>query len=551
MKARTLHREPASANAAREALCARRAAFVSRLGALLLILFGCGADRVRDDGLQGASVRLGKEPSDQKAIRWALGAFADGDSAHNIVFRPRVCAKEPSKDHGPKAAIASPIIQGAAEALCVGEDRGTFVGGSFSGNLDFDTGRGRDFHEALGSEDGFVTRFDQDGKYCWTTTFGARGRVSVRGLAEINRVLYVACDESDGHVAVLAIDSKTGAPNTRFGVSGCQMFRCGDFDEAAGIRGQGEGIYIPVRCIYFPGGKWPSSSYTAVLAIDCRNGSAITTFGAGGIQTIGIPANSGASTTAPPFQRNSVEPLGVAVSQSRIYVVGKCSGSGFGIGGEGSIIADDTAQAFIAAIDRRLGVASAGFGKNGLVLLAENAMAATDAVVSRDSLFLTGHWRDPSTDVFVAKLDAGSGALAQQFGKAGLKLFGPWEWQGGHSIRVYGDVLYIAGGFIEQKTEGVFVAAFDQSNGLAIRSFGNNGTRMIEGLEFGDQGRIELFDDHLFLVAETAASLRDGRHVVTIGKIVLSTGGARGFLFRFSTNGEPERLRSDGARSTR
>ena len=74
------------------------------------------------------------------------------------------------------------MIQAVAEAICLGEDGSRYVGGSFSGIRDFDTGPGFDFHEAVGAEDGFVTRFDQNGKYCWTKTFGAKDNIEVRGI---------------------------------------------------------------------------------------------------------------------------------------------------------------------------------------------------------------------------------------------------------------------------------------------------------------------------------------------------------------------------------
>ena len=174
-----------------------------------------------------------------------------------LSFASRRARKRLNGERRPKTVVPRPMIQGAPEALCIGEDGSQYVGGSFSGNKDFDTGPGFDFHESIGAEDGFVTRFDRDGKYCWTKTFGAKERVDVRGIAVSRGVVYAVCEELEGHVAIVAMDCATGASKAGFGHSGCQMFRCGQFDFAAGIRSRGDTIYVAIRCRNILAGKLP------------------------------------------------------------------------------------------------------------------------------------------------------------------------------------------------------------------------------------------------------------------------------------------------------
>ena len=90
---------------------------------------------------------------------------------------------------------------------------------------------------------------------------------------------------------------------------------------------------------------------------------------------------------------------------------------------------------------------------------------------------------------------------------------------------------------MSQQTEGIFLAAFDRTNGFPSASFGNAGVLLIEGTKFGNQGRIEPFDGDLFLAARTDPSLENDKHEVKIGNVTLKKGEISGFLFRFSKDG--------------
>ncbi len=517
--------------------------FYPLLGGALLVAFVIGCDSQRDPSQSSAErsqMPANKEPNDgdAKPIHWTLGPIGDGDERdHDIAFRSPPSPKATGSIQPQKAKSRLGITQGAADSLCVSEDGGRFVGGSFSGKRDFDTGAGTDIREAVGVEDGFVTHIDRNGEYRWTATFGAKEKIQVRGIALSCGVVYAACDESKGHVAVLAMDSATGALVPGFGVSGCQMFHCGQFDSAAAIRCQGDRIYVAVRCGNFPGGKWPSCSFVAVLAIHSGDGSAVNTFGTGGVQTIGNIVGAGDSSSRGLSAGDSVEPLGLAMSNATLYVVGRCQGSSAGIGGQGAIVAGTGGKAFVAAIHAASGAALDGFGRNGVLVIAENASEAADAVVFGDSLYVTGCWRESSVEkAFVLALDAGSGAFSPHFGTAGITVFGSWTWQASWSIRVIGQAIYVAGGYMNSSSEGVFVAAFDRTSGLPLASFGNSGAQLVEGLRFGQQGRIECFGDTLFLAARTGI-MRNEKREAKVGSTLLNYGEMNGLLLHFSKDG--------------
>ena len=90
---------------------------------------------------------------------------------------------------------------------------------------------------------------------------------------------------------------------------------------------------------------------------------------------------------------------------------------------------------------------------------------------------------------------------------------------------------------MSQGSEGVYVAAFDRSNGLPVKSFGVGGVRLVEGRTLGNQGRIEPFRDDLFLVIRTDPRLEDEKHEVKIGDTVLRHGEMEGLLFRLRKDG--------------
>jgi hypothetical protein len=272
-----------------------------------------------------------------------------------------------------------------------------------------------------------------------------------------------------------------------------------------------------------------------VLAIDGTSGSAVKSFGTNGVQTIGDSLASTTVASAKVSSFESVVPLGLAVSGSTLYVVGRCQFTSPGIGHKGKIAGGMNGKAFIAALDVKSGSGATRFGRDGLFFVDGHAAEVADAVLSGGSLFVTGRWKQRSSDnAFLASIDAATGALTQRFGIGGIKVVAPWEWQSAWSIRVNEHIVYVAGGYLDKGTGGVFVVAFDRRTGLPVTAFGNRGTLLVEGLKFGNQGRIETFGDDLYLIAR---AIKGEEREIKIGSTTLRNGDFGGFLFHFLKDG--------------
>ncbi len=73
-------------------------------------------------------------------------------------------------------ALQNPqIVQGSSTAhgdLAVDAAGNVYLTGSFQGTVDFNPGVGGDFRTASGTSDAFITRFNANGTYAWTTVIG-------------------------------------------------------------------------------------------------------------------------------------------------------------------------------------------------------------------------------------------------------------------------------------------------------------------------------------------------------------------------------------------
>jgi len=79
------------------------------------------------------------------------------------------------------APLATQVLN--APALAIGSDGSYFIGGGFSGTVDFDPTAGQDIRTAEADGDAFITKFNANGSYAWTQTFGGRGSAGIVGLA--------------------------------------------------------------------------------------------------------------------------------------------------------------------------------------------------------------------------------------------------------------------------------------------------------------------------------------------------------------------------------
>ena len=76
---------------------------------------------------------------------------------------------------GIAAAALTRSEKGRGRDIVLGADGSIYVTGVFRGTVDFDPGKGRDQHTAIGGYDVFVTRYAADGSYVGTHTFGRAG----------------------------------------------------------------------------------------------------------------------------------------------------------------------------------------------------------------------------------------------------------------------------------------------------------------------------------------------------------------------------------------
>src|SRR5262249_18519550 len=133
-----------------------------------------------------------------------------------------------------------PVIQGYASAVAVDTAGNHYVTGWFSGTVDFNPGTGADMKTSFGDTDVFITRFNADGSYAWTQTFGGTYDDYAIGIAISDASIYVTggFNSTDAGVGgtgsitssgsfdafVLALDATTGAAQSGFGSRGVQKF---------------------------------------------------------------------------------------------------------------------------------------------------------------------------------------------------------------------------------------------------------------------------------------------------------------------------------------
>jgi len=57
-------------------------------------------------------------------------------------------------------------------SICIDTSENIYLTGVFGGTIDFDPGPGEDLHTGVGFMDAYLTRYDSDGNYIWTVTWG-------------------------------------------------------------------------------------------------------------------------------------------------------------------------------------------------------------------------------------------------------------------------------------------------------------------------------------------------------------------------------------------
>lgn len=366
-----------------------------------------------------------------------------GSYAPVTVSRPLVVLDDEAQPAWP------PLLRGPLKALAVDAAGNRYVAGDFSTGYDFDPRAGSlQVLGPYGSSDVFVTRIDADGSYAWTQVIGGGAADQVFALAVADGVVYVAGDFASSDLGI-------GGPGTMGVVGGIDGF---------------------------------------IVALAAADGTAVTTFGSGGIQRIG-------GTTG-----DSIRALAVS---GHVYAAGVFASTDLGIGGAGSVAPVGFTDAMVVAVSSTTGTAVTGFSGDGIqriggagydlatcLHLAGGRLLVGGSVASGDlGVGAAGGATSLGlTDGFIAALDPADGSAVTAFSGDGIQIIGGTSADEVTALASHAGSLYAAGTFASSDlgvgaigslatTAGndAFAAKLSLSDGSAISAFGSNGVQRIGG----------------------------------------------------------------------
>ena len=306
-----------------------------------------------------------------------------------------------------------PIVRGTVTNVAFDESGNRYLIGYFTGTgVDFDPTTGDDQHDSAGGDDVFVTRFDANGDYAWTQTFGGTGNDYGADLLVYGGAVYAVgyfsstdagfggVDEgiaSTGGVDcfVLALDAADGTEDVGFDVDGVQTFGGSTADDYAyGVAADDGVIYVAGTFSSTNAGVGGTGSIGPaggsdcfVLALNSGNGSAEIAFGGDGVKTFGGSGDD--------------EGRGVAVAGSTVYVTGGFAGSdaGFDASDDG-ITSSGGIDCFVLALSESSGDAVTDFDTDGVQIFGGgNDDFGRDIVAYAGDVYVTGELN--STDAGV------------------------------------------------------------------------------------------------------------------------------------------------------
>ncbi|HEY3319275.1 MAG TPA: MBG domain-containing protein [Planctomycetota bacterium] len=386
-----------------------------------------------------------------------------------------------------------PVIQGYATNLAIDGNGNRYVTGYFSGTVDFNPATGEDSKTSAGGNDAFITRYNADGTYVWTRTFGGASNDAGYAIAVAGTTVYVtggfdsanaglggsgtlsttgstdsfilALNASDGSQIWQQKFGGTGSDNARaIALSDGKVLIAGYFGSPdAGVNGTGS---------LAQAGGWDAF----VLALNAADGTEAWKLGFGGTQY----------DTA----------LAIAASSGVVYVTGEFSATAniYGIG-SGSMTSTGGANTYIWAMNISDGskIWMKQFGGNN------GNDVGRGIAVSGSNLYVAGSFESTSVGMdgsgpltklgnasaYILALNAADGTeqWKQKFG-------GSNGWDKGMGVAVAGSSLFVMGD-LESSNAGVgalgalgtsggidaFTLALDASNGAEIwkQKFGGGG----------------------------------------------------------------------------
>ncbi|HEY3322789.1 MAG TPA: PQQ-binding-like beta-propeller repeat protein, partial [Planctomycetota bacterium] len=297
--------------------------------------------------------------------------------------------------------------------MAIDTDGNRYLTGYFSGTVDFNPMVGEDSKTAAGGNDAFVSRYNADGSYAWTRTFGGTSNDSGNSITVSGSTLYVtgAFDSANAGLGgsgtlsstgstdafILALNASDGALiwQQKFGGNGSDNARgiavsdgkvvvAGYYNSSnAGVGGTGslaqvggwDGFVIALNAT--DGSEaWKlgfgSAQYDTALAVDAASGAAYVTgefsvtahiYGIGsGSMTSAGGANSyiwalniadGSTIWMKQFGGSTGNDVGrgIRVSGSNLFITGSFESPSVGMGGSGSLTKLGNASAYILALN--------------------------------------------------------------------------------------------------------------------------------------------------------------------------------------------------------
>jgi hypothetical protein len=317
------------------------------------------------------------------------------------------------------------------------------------GTLDFNPGVGEDSKTSGGGFDVFVTRFEKDGSYAWTKTFGGSLIDFPRSLVLVGKTLYIG----------------------------------GTFASTnAGIGGPGTFVCKGLRDVF-------------IWAMDAKTGTEIPTFGTDGIQTFG---GSGTDNLQ-----------AMITYRTNLVLAGNFDSTDAGVGGTGTIVAAHPLDSYALLLNAKTGLADTRFGTDGAVAFGGSDVDEVAGIAAMGStLYLTGNFKSADfayettplfapvgiRSAFVLALNGRDGKLNQKFNTTGALRFGGTSDDRGLKLAVSGATLYLAGNllsadaglnaagtFASSGMNDAYVLALSAINGTIKPKFGTGGFQKFGG----------------------------------------------------------------------
>jgi hypothetical protein len=363
------------------------------------------------------------------------------------------------------AMAVPPLVQGHVRAIALDAAGNRYLAGFFFGEVDFHPGIGLDARTSVGESDLFLTRFNADGSYGWTRTFGGSEADEAAAVMVAGKTVFVAgtfasADAGVAHAGgrdaiVLAFDTASSAPITGFGQAGAQTFGGAGEDEATALAFSGKTLYVAGGFTSTNAGIGSTGRCASagdvdafVLALSAARGLPIARFGNRGVQTLaGL---------------NIERATALAIAGATLYVGGYLFADSTGIGKPGIRTGIGGLDAFVMALDRNTGRARRAFGGDGLQLVGGTGNDLGFAIAaSPGAVHLAGTFESADAgigaagealsaggfDAFVAALNVTTGAAHPFFGIGGIQTFGGSDDDVAGAMATSGNRLHVAGAF--------------------------------------------------------------------------------------------------------